>query len=259
MQIVRRSLQDTLFNSEQFFTALAKLASTLTIVLLVLFLSWRYQDSLKNFLEKYHPSSMEGFGFKVAFESAAKELERLPQQKQDQSIIPLTEEGKGQILARLKVVGPLLNGRRILWVDDMPEYQIQERAFLEAIGISIDTAQSSETAYDLYCAQQKNGTPYDLVISDVKRGSPPVKLGFLMGEKLQRMDPEVDLLFYTAEAKDIQWWRLRIIGKLCSTKFSTCLSLKLPAHYQRCTIDYRPQMEMSFFSRYCMMLGFNSS
>jgi CheY-like chemotaxis protein len=111
--------------------------------------------------------------------------------------VPLSDEGKRQILARLKLVEPILQGSRILWVDDNPNWQVRERNFLHVIGIGVDCAQTNQAAYNLMEAQNTNQTPYDLVISDVGRDHEGNETGFTLLAGIRARGYSTNVIFYS--------------------------------------------------------------
>jgi hypothetical protein len=192
---------ESLLKSEPFLTSTAKLASTLAVAVLVLILAVRYESVVKQQLLP-RVSKVDVFGLK--FELAEKRLDQLTQtlalpkpQNAAASAVPLSDQEKKQILARLKVVGPMLQGSHLLWVDDHPEWQVRERDFLQAIGIGVDCAQTNVTAYQLLDAQKANGTPYELVISDVDRDHEGGETGFTFLNGIRARGYDTDVIFYT--------------------------------------------------------------
>lgn len=72
------------------------------------------------------------------------------------------------VARRASVVGPLLRGARILWVDDVPRNNLYERKMLGSLGISTDIALSTGEA--LFMLER---IKYDLILSDMSRAGNP--------------------------------------------------------------------------------------
>jgi CheY-like chemotaxis protein len=85
----------------------------------------------------------------------------------------------------------LLNHKKILWVDDHPEWNKFERVAFEALGIDVTTSLSSVDA--LYRLKAET---YDLLISDVFSDIGLPKGFNLLGD-IQKENLNVPLVFYT--------------------------------------------------------------
>jgi len=207
MKVIRRSRFETLLKSDDFVTAAVRLMSTIIIAAFALLMLYHYKPVVEAFLAVHPPTSIKTPWFEIAFRA----LDRVEAKKQDSvsgsegPFAPLSPEEAEQVKERLNDMGMLLRGRRVLWVDDHPEYQIPEREFLGALGIEIDTAQTSATAYKLYGCNQMRNIPYDLVISDETRDDRKDPSGFSMGKFLYQNDPNVQILFYTG--KGSSWYQ----------------------------------------------------
>jgi CheY-like chemotaxis protein len=94
---------------------------------------------------------------------------------------------------RARTLAPALEGAKVLWVDDHPDWNRCEREILTGLGMEVDTATSNP---DALAALRMRG--YDLVISDVgrEREGPGTGLRLLDSARLGRFDP-VPFIFYT--------------------------------------------------------------
>lgn len=105
-------------------------------------------------------------------------------------------EGLGlfpSVAHRAKVARPMLEGARILWVDDVPRNTLYERTALSACGVLVDLATSSDDASFMMGRLQP-----DLIISDIKRGNnPSAGLDFLA--QLRADGRTVPFIFYVGE------------------------------------------------------------
>jgi len=68
------------------------------------------------------------------------------------------------VLRRAEMVAPVLQGARVLWVDDNPDNNLYERMTLDSLGVTIDLAFSTGEALSML-----SRTKYDVVISDMER------------------------------------------------------------------------------------------
>lgn len=82
-------------------------------------------------------------------------------------------------------------GQRILWVDDKPQNNAYERKALEAMGLRIDLADSTEAALD-----RLRRRDYDLVISDMKRGG-DVQAGLKLLAAASQEAPGLPVVVYS--------------------------------------------------------------
>lgn len=109
----------------------------------------------------------------------------------------VTERARTQLIRRARSLSALIEGSTILWIDDNPSYNRCERNILETIGISVDTAVTSDQAGILLAARG-----YDLVISDVYRQTTPdAGIRFLSSAPFTALD--VPLVFYTGSYNEI--------------------------------------------------------
>jgi CheY-like chemotaxis protein len=87
-----------------------------------------------------------------------------------------------------------LQGAKILWVDDNPEYQSYERNALEQLGVQFTLAQSTSEAIPLI--QQQT---FQLVITDFARKDDP-NAGYTLLSELKRLQPSIPLIIYSSSA-----------------------------------------------------------
>jgi len=92
--------------------------------------------------------------------------------------------------SRAKVVKQLVQGSRILWVDDIPANNLYERTVLSSLGIATDLALSTEEA--VYMSERLK---YDLIISDMNRAGDP-SAGLKMLDKLQKQGINSPVIYY---------------------------------------------------------------
>jgi CheY-like chemotaxis protein len=93
-----------------------------------------------------------------------------------------------EISSRKKI--RLAEGATVLWVDDNPSNNINERQSLEAFGIRFVSVTSTEAALDKISLQS-----FDVIISDMKRPGDS-QAGFTLLDKLREMGDQTPLLIY---------------------------------------------------------------
>lgn len=79
----------------------------------------------------------------------------------------MSEDEKERVLRRAVTNRKLLEGARLLWVDDQPENDNNERRMFQQLGVYCDFAQTTQNALALL-NDQKN-VKYDCIISDMDR------------------------------------------------------------------------------------------
>lgn len=96
------------------------------------------------------------------------EAEKLLEKAASKSSAEVKEADRSQVMARAERLAPLLQGARILWVDDSPENTLNERGLLSSLGVIIDPCETTDDALTLL-----KRIKYDLVISDMSRAGIP--------------------------------------------------------------------------------------
>lgn len=112
---------------------------------------------------------LDGFeygGLKLKFLSDAIDgVVRLAMAEKDRKWnVKMPQKDKDRALKRALDSRKLLSGARILWVDDQPENDNNERRMLQQLGVYCDFAQSTKSAME--CLEEHD---YDCVISDMVR------------------------------------------------------------------------------------------
>jgi CheY-like chemotaxis protein len=96
------------------------------------------------------------------------------------------------VMRRVELVRPVLEGARMLWVDDNPENSLYERAMFKSMGISIELATSTSAAL---AALQRGA--FDVLVSDMERGWNP-RAGLQLVEGLGDLGNNPGVVFYIA-------------------------------------------------------------
>jgi CheY-like chemotaxis protein len=83
----------------------------------------------------------------------------------------------------------VLEGKRILWIDDSVTNNRKERELLEGLGLKVEQVQSNATAQQ---ALSGDGGGYDLILSDIARPeSPTAGMEFLGQYRLKGPEEKV--------------------------------------------------------------------
>lgn len=116
--------------------------------------------------------SMDGFS-KIQFKIFEKSRQQALQSDDSKAeATPISTDIPSALRGRIEKRRTKLLGAAVLWVDDLgPRQNAWERRALSTLGVSIDTASTTEEALDLL----QSGLAYDVIITDLNRenGDPP--------------------------------------------------------------------------------------
>ncbi|SOE91886.1 Response regulator receiver domain-containing protein [Burkholderia sp. D7] len=116
--------------------------------------------------------------------ASAKDQDK-PLSMEVKNIVQLVQENSPE-----KRVSPKIN--HLLWVDDRPDNNINERRAFEAMGVKITLATSTKEALDKLSRQN-----FSVIISDMGRKEGP-KEGYVLLDSLRSQGNETPLFFYAA-------------------------------------------------------------
>jgi CheY-like chemotaxis protein len=120
-----------------------------------------------------------------AREHDLKLAEKSPQWK-----VVVPPEDKQLVLKRALQHQNTLSGAQVLWVDDHPENNLNERKMFKQLNVEVDTAKSTEEALEIL-----KFAKYDLILSDMYRDDNPAEgLDFL--KKFRKTDETTPVIFY---------------------------------------------------------------
>jgi CheY-like chemotaxis protein len=122
---------------------------------------------------------------KESIEAAVELAEKSPQWK-----VEISPTDKERVLNRVKKHLKIFRDVQILWVDDHPENNLNERRMFRQLNAKIDIARSTEEALEFL----KKGR-YDLVISDMARGD-EAKSGLSFLKEFRKTDKTTPAIFY---------------------------------------------------------------
>ena len=101
-------------------------------------------------------------------------------------------------LRRAELVGNVLRGARVLWVDDHPENNAWERELLRSLGVVIVSVESTRSAVASLRAES-----FDVMISDIRRDSEPVD-GIDGAMQIRDATPTLPIVFYIQDVTSRQ-------------------------------------------------------
>ncbi|NOT27712.1 MAG: hypothetical protein HOP16_16620 [Acidobacteria bacterium] len=133
------------------------------------FKRWRGSDATDQSLE-------EARGLHVVDEGLLKEAEAI--------------FGLSSALRRARMVAPVLQGARILWVDDHPENNTWERSLLKTFNAETTTVETTRSA--LACLESER---FDIVLSDGRRENVPDE-GLRALPSIEKASAEASVIFY---------------------------------------------------------------
>ena len=110
----------------------------------------------------------------------------------------VTETERTRLLRRADFAAELLRGAQVLWVDDHPINNLNERQILRSYGVFIDLARSTEEALDMLQAIR-----YDLIVSDMGRQGIKDE-GLRLLETIPRITQPRPLIFYTIYSPEMR-------------------------------------------------------
>lgn len=122
-----------------------------------------------------------------AVADAVQLADKFPQWK-----VNVSNEDKDRVLNRVRQNLTVFRDAQVLWVDDHPEYNRNERKMFRRLGVEIDVAKSTEEALGMLRSQI-----YDLVISDMARDTRTAGLEFLA--QFRTEGETTPVIFYIGE------------------------------------------------------------
>jgi CheY-like chemotaxis protein len=113
----------------------------------------------------------------------------------DVEVARLAEEfiGSYSSIRRARIVANFLVGARILWVDDHPENNINEKRTLEDFGVQVDQVKSTTEVLNRLL-----GRRFDLILSDMDRDGCS-DAGMELLRNLRSSDCPIPLVFYVGK------------------------------------------------------------
>lgn len=180
--------------------ACAKLADVLVWPAIVAYFLIRFGPYLKDFFSSAAEFSFKGAGFEATAKrkqtEIAASLVAARAAKPENSTEPASVAREARAIANL-VAGSVTprairraDRSQILWVDDRPNNNINERQAMEALGISFTLSTSTDDAL----ARLKN-QQYDIIISDMGRPQDP-QAGYTLLDSLRAIGDQTPFIIY---------------------------------------------------------------
>ena len=168
---------------------------------IVVFLLIFFGREVRQFIRRAAEVSLKGPGFEAKFTSqleAAASLGAASAQRNlptDSPVAAISAEDARQIAHVVTNAVSRASGRRlsessVLWVDDRPQNNLYERNALEALGIRVVTATSTDEALEKLRLQS-----FQVVISDMGR-PPDAQAGYTLLEAMKRQHMDIPFIIY---------------------------------------------------------------
>ncbi len=182
----------------QIITELIKLIPSLLWILLITAILILFYRPIKEVLFP-KLSGFKAMGVEISFLkdsidaalNKAKEHDKLQlAEKSPQWKVEVPPEDKQIVLKRALQHQNVLSGAQLLWVDDHPENNLNERKMFKELNIEVDIAKSTDEAL-----QMLKHARYDLILSDMARYDDPADgLDFL--KQFRKTDAKTPVIFY---------------------------------------------------------------
>ena len=156
----------------------------LVVVLLIVFYR-PIRDELLPRIGGFKAMGVEFSFVKDSIDAALELAEKSPQWK-----VKVSPMEKERALNRAKQHLKIFRDAQILWVDDHPENNLNERRMFRQLKVDIDIAKSTEEALDML----RNGG-YDLVFSDMARGQ-ETTAGLKLLKQLRDENSNIPVILY---------------------------------------------------------------
>lgn len=124
----------------------------------------------------------------IEFAEEARDLLDQASTKAETAVPAGTRRG---VLRRLEHAAGVLQGGRLLWVDDQPEYNAALIELFRTMGMEVDTAVSTDEAL-----MRLRRRSYDLILSDIGRDGDQ-QAGITMLRELDRLGVDTPVVIYT--------------------------------------------------------------
>ena len=192
-QIIFESLEQVL-NNTQIWIELIKIVPDFLWFLLLAIFFLIYKPILQDILPNIRTFKAMGVEFSMVQDSITAALELA--EKNPQWKIEVSPDDKRHVLKRAKEHLKVFKDTQILWVDDHPENNLNERKMFRQLKIEVDIAEDTEKAIKML----KNAS-YNIVISDMHRNNelPPGKketAGLTFLQKFREINKNTPVIFY---------------------------------------------------------------
>ena len=162
--------------------------------LFAVILVWIFYAPIKNQLIP-KLSRFSGLGIELDFDVVHKSIDAALElaEKSEKWHVEVSEEEKTRVIERAKRHFTIFNGAQILWLDDHPENNVNERRMFRQLHMDVDTATTVEQALSML-----NASNYDVILSDMTHDlKPQAGLEFIQ-RYVENKNPEeiTPVIFY---------------------------------------------------------------
>lgn len=180
--------------------SVADLLGAIAWPLVLLWVVWYFGESIKTFIKDIGGLTLKGAGMEVSFNRAqlqtAAGLAANAAAPDAQGHLPPSKAAQEAV----EVVTEMLTTRavkrasktKILWVDDRPQNNAQLQQSLQALGMTIHQAETTEQAMERLTHER-----FDLVISDMGRLNDQ-RAGYTLLAQMRHAGIKLPLIFYAA-------------------------------------------------------------
>jgi CheY-like chemotaxis protein len=185
----------------KFIDAIANLLGTLVWPGLVLFVLMRFRSSIGSFFETLSEFSFKGAGVEASLqrkqaEASAALIAATVARREDGMSPEITARDVEAAATAVEAITPRTLRRAskatVLWVDDRPNNNVRERRALEALGMDIVIATSTEDGLAKIQSQK-----FDVVISDMGRPPDP-QAGYTLLERIRALGNSTPFVIYAS-------------------------------------------------------------
>jgi CheY-like chemotaxis protein len=176
---------------ESLIIELIQVAPSVLWFVLAVFVLYRYRQQIGDQLGRL--SSIEALGVRLDCIREGIDAAVALARKSEKWQVDVPPEDERRVIARAKRSAAMFRGTQILWVDDMPANNVNERRMFTQLGCCIDQVTDTEDAVRHLRAPPEQY--YELVISDIARGDDPAA-GIEMLPRLRALGIEVPVILY---------------------------------------------------------------
>ena len=164
---------------------------------IVAYVVWLLRATLPGIVNRL--SGFEALGLKLnlaANQAMSSAVELAQKHKEWQVAIPQADQRRAIERAQAQI--KLLQGAEVLWVDDRPSNNRGEVRMLNAFGVAVTTAATTDEAFAALGLAAEQARPFHLILSDIGRDLPQhdPKGGIAMLHRLEAEKIKIPLIFY---------------------------------------------------------------
>jgi CheY-like chemotaxis protein len=214
--------------------AVTKFIGAIAWPAVVIFVLVRFGSSFREFLTSMGEFSLKGVGFEAS--AKRKQAEAAAALAAAEATKPIGDADRGLVSRDPRLAASVvaqvatprvirrISGSKVLWVDDRPTNNIYPRQALEALGITIELALSTDEA--LAATHQQR---FDAIISDMGRPPDP-RAGYTLLDALRAEDDRTPFVIYSGSRDPEHQAESRKHGAIgCTNRANELLAMVLGA------------------------------